>query len=111
MGDDQSKIPDAFEPPRKKEVAQSPFDEAEMVALRTIVVGLVGFMASENERNSGQPAQVWINNFAEICADAILNAEMKSSTGASVEDHRSRVLKHMNTILGGVEFPKIKGGN
>jgi hypothetical protein len=50
-------------------------DPAEFIALRTIVVVLVGALAGHFERSGVSAAQDWINGIAEVCANAINGAE------------------------------------
>jgi hypothetical protein len=95
------RIPD-IQPP----LPQSPVpivDPADFIALRAVVLALTGVMAIQNENFRGLPAQNYINNIADICADSIRNAKIE---GPEPERIRSEALKAVNHVLGGVRFPK-----
>lgn len=72
-------------------------------------MGLVAITAAESERVTGEPAQMWINSFAEGCAKAISGSI--TSQGEDFENLKQRTLDYLNVILGGIKFPKIQGGN
>jgi hypothetical protein len=85
-------------------------DPAEFIALRAIVMALVGAVAAQNEGLGGAPAQTWINNVAIRCTDAIRTAKIKMSD-LDAEGLRRKTLDHVNSILGGVRFPSDSRSN
>jgi hypothetical protein len=107
MADDRSKFPvSPFRPKPEQTV-----DIEEVIALRAIVMKLVANAANESEMAGGPPSQVWVNEFAESCANAISKMESPTAKKEKHDDLRPRVLKWLNIILGGIVFPKVKGGN
>ncbi len=75
-------------------------NHAEFLALRTIVMSLVGTMASLREGSGAGPAQDWINDISVRCQEALLAADI--SGGSDPEGLRREAMKNVNHILGGV---------
>ena len=98
-----------FAPPPKRE--QLTIDAAEITALRVIVMSLVATVAKVQELEGGVQAQLWVNGLAEVAADAAASIETKDNYGQSVDGFKDRVLENVMSILSGIKFPKVEGGN
>jgi hypothetical protein len=90
-------------PPKSEPIM---IDVAEFIALKAIATRMLAEMAVAQEISGGLQAQTWINEFAESCADMISQADLIAPHGRDLGNIRQRALDCLNTILGGIKFPK-----
>ena len=86
-------------------------DAAEFVALRTIVMVLLSVVADRTEKAGGPQAQRWINNIAEVAAEAIKKSSVTDDSGRELDGLKGRAADYVNKILAGIKLPKIDDTN
>jgi hypothetical protein len=87
---------------KRKATSVGTFDYAEYVALRNVVMTVVGVMADRNEKLYPETSkETFIERFAEVCFSGIQNAIID---GPDPEGLRSAAIEHVRHILGGIIF-------
>jgi hypothetical protein len=86
-------------------------DPAEFIALRTIVMVMLSFLAERAEKEGGPQAQRWINSIAEVAAEAVKGASIQDDSGRELDGLKRRAADQVNSILAGIKFPKIDNAN
>jgi hypothetical protein len=76
-------------------------DPAEFLALRSIVMSLVGAMADQNEKSTGISKETFMDGIAKLCRTGIEEAAI---SGPDPERFRSAAIEHVIHILGGITF-------
>jgi hypothetical protein len=94
---------------RKAAAAAVTFDYAEYIALRNVVMTLVGVMADRNEKLYPDTSKdMFIERFAEVCLNGI---QMAAIDGPNPEGLRSAAIEHVKHILGGIIFTDDTGAD
>jgi hypothetical protein len=81
-------------------------DAAEFVALRTIVMVTLSFLADRAEKDGGPQAQRWINSVGEVAAEAVKGASIQDDNERELDGLKKRAADHVNSILAGIKFPQ-----
>jgi hypothetical protein len=89
-------------PPRP----QLGIDDAEFLALRTIVSVMVGMMAKDKEVKNEQPAQALINNIAEASSEAVATSQFHLPSRVE-EKFRQKAIDKIHQILSSIKVEPL----